>query len=400
MRQHRAFRLAPCSAHRDTKGEPMPDTDRPAPFENAKNRFGFGCMRLPQFEDKSVDIEAFSAMVDAFMDAGLNYFDTAHMYVDGKSEDALRQALTSRYDRSEYVLVDKLSTPFFNATEDIVPQLEKQLEILGVDYLDILLMHAQGKTNYDKYQRLHAYKEAYKLVEDGRVKHFGISFHDTADMLEQILTDHPEIEVVQIQLNYIDWDDPAVQSRACYEVCRKYGKPVIIMEPIKGGTLVNLPDEAKAALAQAGDGSPASFALRFAADHEGVEMVLSGMGAMEQLQDNLSTFSPFVPLSEADHAAIERVTKILRAQNAIPCTACRYCTDGCPKDIKIPDLFACLNAKRIYQDWNQDYYYSQVHTQGHGKASDCIKCGKCEKACPQHLHIRELLEDVAATFEK
>ena len=219
-------------------------------------------------------------------------------------------------------------------------------------------------------------------------------------MLEQILSEYPQIEVVQIQFNYVDYDDPAVESRKCYEVCQKYGKPVIVMEPVKGGNLANLPDDAKAVLDALGGGSPASYAMRFAAGFENNIMVLSGMSDMAQMEDNISAMKDFRPLDEKEQAAIDQVCEIFRSKNLIPCTSCRYCTAGCPEQILIPDLFACLNAKKVFNNWNTDYYYNMVYTIHNGKASDCIRCGKCEHACPQHLPIRELLESVAAEFDK
>lgn len=374
----------------------MTQTD---PFEHARGRLGFGCMRLPRLEDGEIDIPQFSQMVDAFLAAGFNYFDTAHVYLEGKSEPAIRQALTSRYARDEYFLVDKLTNGNFNSTKEIVPLLEEELAACGVEYFDLLLMHAQSRESYAKYQRLGAYEEAYKLVRDGRVRHFGISFHDTAEVLDQILTEHPEVECVQLQLNYLDWDDVSVQSRACYEVCRAHGKPVMVMEPIKGGTLATLPPAAAEALAQTCPDAPASYALRFAGSHEGVAMVLSGMGTTEQMAQNIKTFSPLEPLSEEELAGLARVVDVMHGQDVVACTACRYCVEGCPRRIDIPALFACLNAKRAYGDHGQAFYYNNVHTKGRGRASDCIRCGKCERTCPQHLPIQELLQDVAAEFE-
>lgn len=369
------------------------------PFEHARGRLGFGCMRLPRLEDGEIDIPQFSQMVDAFLDAGFNYFDTAHVYLEGKSEPAIRQALTSRHARDEYFLVDKLTNGNFNSTEEIVPLLEEELAACGVEYFDLLLMHAQSRESYAKYQRLGAYEEAYKLVRDGRVRHFGISFHDTAEVLDQILAEHPEVECVQLQLNYLDWDDVSVQSRACYEVCRAHGKPVMVMEPIKGGTLATLPPAAAEALAQTCPDAPASYALRFAGGHEGVAMVLSGMGTTEQMAQNIKTFSPLDPLSEEELTGLARVVDVMHEQDVVACTACRYCVEGCPRRIDIPALFACLNAKRAYGDRGQAFYYNNVHTKGHGRASDCVRCGRCEHACPQHLPIRELLQEVTAEFE-
>ncbi len=368
-------------------------------MDKIKKNFGFGCMRLPM-NGSEVDLEETKRMVDAFLDAGFNYFDTAHGYIQGKSETALKECLTSRYPRDRYILTDKLTNFFFKKEEDIRPFFQSQLEACGVDYFDFYLMHAQGAENFKFFKQCRAYETAFELKKEGKVRHVGISFHDTAEVLEQILTEYPEVEVVQIQFNYLDYDDPAVQARKCYEVCRKHNKPVLVMEPVKGGSLVNLPEDAKAVLDELHGGSPASYAIRFAAGFPGMMMVLSGMSSLEQMEDNLSFMKDFQPLNDTELAAIKKVQDIFKGMNLIPCTACRYCTDGCPKHIAIPDLFAVMNTKQLYHDWNADYYYNNVHTSEGCKASDCIKCGKCEKACPQHLPIRKLLEDVAAEFEK
>lgn len=238
-------------------------------FENVRKNFGFGCMRLPM-RDGEVDTEEFSRMVDTFLDNGFNYFDTAHGYLDGKSETAIRECLTSRYPRDHYILTNKLTSSYFKKEEDIRPLLESQLEACGVDYFDFYLMHSQTAENFEYFKKCNAYETALKLREEGKFRHFGISFHDRADVLEQILTEYPQIEVVQIQFNYLDYNDPAVQSRQCYEVCRKFGKPVLVMEPIKGGSLVNLPEDALEVLRDLNGGSPASYALRFAAGFEGI----------------------------------------------------------------------------------------------------------------------------------
>ena len=367
-------------------------------MDKVKKNFGFGCMRLPM-NGEEVDLEQTKKMVDTFIEQGFNYFDTAHGYIQGKSEKALKECLTSRYPRDKYILTDKLTANFFKKEEDIRPLFESQLEICGVDYFDFYLMHAQGAGNYAHFKECHAYETAFELKKEGKVRHVGISFHDKPEVLEQILTEYPEVEVVQIQFNYVDYDDPAVQSRACYEVCRKHNKPVIVMEPVKGGNLVNLPEDAKAVLDELYGGSPASYAIRFAAGFPGMMMVLSGMSSMEQMNDNLSYMKDFQLLNEAELAAVKKVQEIFKSKNLIPCTACRYCIDGCPKHISIPDLFAIMNTKQIYHDWNADYYYNVVHTAPGRKASDCLKCGKCEKVCPQHLQIRNLLEDVAKEFE-
>lgn len=368
-------------------------------FEEVKKNFGFGCMRLPMNGDQ-VDNEETCEMVDYFIENGFNYFDTAHGYLEGKSEIAVRDCLTSRYPRESYVLTDKLTGNYFNKEEDIRPYFEEELKACGVEYFDFFLMHAQNAEIFEKFKKCRAYETSLELKKEGKIRHFGISFHDKAEVLEQILTEYPQIEVVQIQFNYVDYDDPGVESRKCYEVCRKHNKPVIVMEPVKGGNLVNnLPPEAQQILSDLGGGSNASYAIRFAASFDGIMMVLSGMGNMEMMKDNVSFMKDFVPLSKEEHEAIAKVREIFRKQGLIPCTACRYCTEGCPKKILIPDLFSCMNAKKTFGDWNSDFYYG-VFTKNNGKASDCIKCGKCEHACPQHLEIRKLLESVAETFEK
>ena len=368
-------------------------------MENIKKNFGFGCMRLP-LKDGEIDLAETSRMVDYFLEQGFNYFDTAHGYLQGRSETALKACLTSRHPRDSYILTDKLTGTFFKTEADIRPFFQSQLEACGVDYFDFYLMHAQSAAFYQHFKKCRAYETAFALKAEGKIKHVGISFHDHAEVLEQILTDYPEIEVVQIQFNYVDYDDPAVQSRECYEVCRRHGKPVLVMEPVKGGNLVNLPEEARKVLDELHGGSPASYAIRFAAGFPGMMMVLSGMSSMEQMKDNLSYMKDFQPLNETELKAVKKVQSIFRGMNLIPCTACRYCTDGCPRQIAIPDLFAVMNTKQIYHDWNADFYYNNVYTGAGRRASDCIQCGRCEKACPQHLPIRRLLTEIAAEFDK
>ena len=371
-------------------------------FPEIHGNFGFGCMRLPM-KDGKVDYEEFSRMADVFLRAGLNYFDTAHGYIGGQSETAIRDCVAKRYDRSQFLLTNKLTTPYFNKQEDIRPFFEKQLEWCGVDYFDFYLMHAQDKNNYQKYKKCKAYETCYALKQEGLIRHFGISFHDKSDVLDMILTEHPEIEIVQIQFNYVDYEDASVESRKVYEVCEKHGKPVIVMEPVKGGSLVNLPEEADQILRDLGGGSNASYAIRFAASFPNMAMVLSGMSNMDQMTDNLSAMKDFRPLDEKEFEAVRKVCEIFKGLNLIPCTSCSYCIEEneCPKAIRIPDLFAAMNAHEAFHNWNTGYYYSNIITGGgHGKASECIKCGKCEKVCPQHLPIRELLQNVARTFEK
>ncbi|MCR5580187.1 MAG: aldo/keto reductase [Pseudobutyrivibrio sp.] len=370
-------------------------------FPEIHGNFGFGCMRLPM-NGEEVDYDEFNKMIDSFIDSGLNYFDTAHGYINGKSELAIRDCLSARYDRSQFLLTDKLTDTFFNKQEDIRPFFENQLKWCGVDYFDFYLMHAQNKENYKKYKACQAYETAYELKKEGKIKHLGLSFHDKAEVLDMILTEHPEIEVVQIQFNYVDYEDSSVQSRKVYEVCEKHKKPVIVMEPVKGGSLVKLPPEADQIFRDLGDKSNASYAVRFAASFPSMTMVLSGMSNMDQMEDNLSVMKDFEPLNEKELEAVAKVTGIFKGLNLIPCTGCRYCVEEnhCPKDILIPDMFSSLNAHEAFKNWNTGYYYDTVLTKGgHSKASECIKCGKCEQVCPQHLHIRDLLDKVATTFE-
>lgn len=364
-----------------------------------EDKFGFGCMRLPM-NGENVDYDEFNKMIDAYMSAGFNYFDTAHGYLQGKSETAIRDCLVPRYSRDSYILTNKLTGNFFKTKEDIRPLFEEQLEKTGVEYFDYYLMHAQDRSHYEHFTKCEAYEVAQELKKEGKVKHVGISFHDTAEVLDMILTEHPEVEIVQIQFNYADYSNPSVESKKCYEVCRKHQKPVLIMEPVKGGGLVNLPDQAKAVLDNLNQNmSYASYAMRFAASFDGVYKVLSGMSNLEQMNDNISYMKDFKPFTKEEFEAVEKVTDILNSLGGIPCTACRYCVDGCPKKISIPDLFGCYNAKVQFNDWNSDYYYG-VHTKDRGKASECIGCKQCERVCPQHLEIVKHLKEVAKTFEK
>ena len=357
-------------------------------FPEIRKNFGFGCMRFPMKEEK-IDQEQVCAMVDAFLEAGFNYFDTARPYHGGESERALKACLTSRYPRERYILTNKLSFTCFETEQDIRPLFESQLEACGVDYFDFYLIHANNATRHRKYTDCRAYDIAQELKAEGKIRHVGMSFHDSAEALDKILTDRPELEVVQLQFNYADMEDPKVQSRACYEVCRRHGKPVLVMEPVKGGSLVNLPQKALDLL----PGSPAGWALRFAASFEDIVMVLSGMSSMEQMEDNIATMQDFRPLNDAEMALIGKVRTIYQAQNSIPCTACRYCTDGCPAGIDIPSVFACLNQKRQGAE-DADARYATFEN----KADACVGCGQCEDQCPQKLSIRELLEEVVKAF--
>ena len=366
-------------------------------FTEVKKNFGFGCMRLPM-QGEEVDLAQFAQMVDEYMAAGFNYFDTARVYLGGKSETAIGECIAKRYPREEFILADKLSGALFQTAEDVRPLFQKQLESCGVEYFDFYLMHAQSKAIFEKFKKCRGYEQALELKAEGKIRHVGLSFHDKAEVLDEILTEYPQMEFVQLQLNYMDYDDPAIQGRQCCEVCARHGKPVIVMEPVKGGNLVNLLEDALHFITDLHGGSPASYAIRAAAGYPNVFMVLSGMSDLAQLRDNIACMQDYQPLDETEQKAMAEVCRVLHSKNLIPCTACRYCTDGCPKHIEIPRLFGCMNSKNTYKDWNANYYYG-VYTTHNGKASECIGCGKCEAACPQHLPIRKLLKDVAKEFE-
>ena len=361
-------------------------------FDNVKRNFGFGCMRLPM-KDNEVDVEQVNRMVDRFIEAGFNYFDTAHGYIDGKSEKAVRECLTSRYPRESYVLANKLSDWFFKEESEILPLFEEQLKICGVEYFDFYLFHALNRNSYAKHKECHSFEIVKRLRDEGRVKHMAMSFHDTAEVLDMILTEQPEIEAVQLQINYLDYDDPTVQSKACYDVAVKHGKKVLVMEPVKGGALVNLPDEAVKEFEALGDAAPVSYALRYAASFPEVFMVLSGMGNMEMMESNVKTMHPFVPLNEKELAATDKAREIIRKYRQIPCTKCRYCAEVCPMNVPIADMFAVYNdyalAKVTKKDTRDRLASFDV------KASDCIECGACENICPQSIDIRERLKKLA-----
>lgn len=361
-------------------------------FEKIKKRFGFGCMRLAM-KDGEVDDQTFNEMIDEFLAAGFNYFDTAHGYIDGKSELAIRDCLVARYPRDAFVLTDKLSEWYIEKEEDILPFFRSQLDACGVSYFDFYLLHALNRNNYEKYKATRAFEIVKELKEEGLIRHIGFSFHDTADVLDRILSEQPHVEVVQLQINYLDYDDPGIQSQACYDVAVKHGKKVLVMEPVKGGTLVNLPMEAKELLDSLGGGSYASYALRYAADFPEVVMVLSGMGNMEMMRDNIRTMSEPAPLNASEREATDRIRAIIRRVNQIGCTACRYCTEVCPEQISIPEIFHAYN-RFVSAEMTRARAKELLPTEG-GKAADCIGCGACESVCPQALPIREHLRVIA-----
>lgn len=361
-------------------------------FDKIKKNFGFGCMRLKMDGDK-VDLAEFNRMIDAFIAAGFNYFDTAHGYINGKSETAVRDCLCARYDREDFVLANKLSDWYFQKEEDIVPLFEDQLALSGVDYFDFYVFHAVARDSYEKHKRCNSFEVVKKLKEQGKIRHIAMSFHDSAEVLDMILREQPSIEAVQLQINYLDYDDPTVQSKACYDVAVKHGKKIIVMEPVKGGMLANLPTEAADVFAELGNGSHASFALRYAASLPGVFMVLSGMNSMDMLEDNINTFSDFLPFGDEEFAAAGRAREIIRKVRQVPCTGCNYCAEVCPMSIPISENFSSYN-KYLAAKITREDAKSALPKDG-VLAGDCIKCGKCEQICPQNIDIREQLEKIA-----
>lgn len=370
-------------------------------------KFGFGLMRLPLTDPKvatSVDIEQMKQMVDLFIEKGFTYFDTAWMYVGFSSENATKTALVERHPRNTYTLATKLHHGFINTKEDRDKIFNTQLEKTGAGYFDYYLIHDIEKTNYAKYNQLDCFNWLADKKAQGLVKHMGFSFHDNADLLDEVLTAHPEMEFVQLQLNYLDWDSDWVQSRKCYEVCVKHGKPVVVMEPVKGGTLANVPAEAEV-LFRAADPqmSISSWAIRFAASLPNVMMVLSGMSTLEQMQDNVSYMEDFKPLTEEEVAMCAKVADIINGQIAVPCTACSYCTEGCPQQIPIPKYFSLYNdlmrEDMEHKGWTIYYTKYADLTKEFGRASDCIECGQCEGICPQRLPIIDYLKKVSVRFD-
>ena len=363
---------------------------KPTDIENTR-KLGFGLMRLPK-KLVSIDIEQTKKMVDMFMEAGFTYFDTAHVYPG--SEVAIHEALFERYPRDSFTIATKLFVPAALSEGMAKKQFQTSLKRLGTDYIDYYLLHCIMENNYRKYEKFHLWDFVQEEKAKGNIRHVGFSFHAGPKLLDQLRTEHPEVEFVQLQLNYADWENPKVTSRANYEIARKHGKRIVVMEPVKGGALANPPKEIRDMFKEyAPDMSPASWAIRFVASLDGILTVLSGMSNIEQMADNLSYMKYFKPLNKDEQEIIHKAQKIMGASAVIPCTACRYCTKDCPQQIPIPDIFAAMN-KRIGSGQIEESKadYDKLTSNGIN-ASGCIECGQCESVCPQHLQIIELLKE-------
>lgn len=362
-------------------------------------QLGFGFLRLPHIDPNDecdVDFEAVKAMVDLYLSRGFDYFDTAYIYHKSQNEGFLKKALVDRYPRDCYRIATKLPCGPLRKGKTAEGIFAEQLESCGVDYFDVYLLHGLNAKAIKIAEEYHCFEFLKKLKEEGKAKRIGFSFHDSAKVLDELLTRHPEVDVVQIQLNYLDWDNEIIESGACYEVCRKHGKSILVMEPVKGGTLAKLPEEAERLLA--GE-KPAHRAIRFAASQEGVEVVLSGMSTLEQVDENTSFMKDFQPLTEEEIKVLNQVKEIVKSAVAVPCTGCSYCTEGCPAGIPIPQYFSLYNEHKLYR-WQvlADVRYNKL-TERFPRANTCLECGQCEEKCPQKLPIIQHLKAVAEEFD-
>ena len=370
------------------------------------NKLGFGFMRLPlkdPNDQTSIDYNLLNTMVDKFMERGFTYFDTAWMYMGYESEVAIRKAVVERKPRDSYTVASKMPIGMVKSAENMAEIFNKQLEKTGLEYFDYYLVHNINANTLPNVEKYDPFKFITEKKKEGKIKHIGFSFHDNAELLEKILKEHPEVEFVQLQINYIDWDNPTIQSRKCYEVAQKYNLPVVVMEPVKGGSLAEVPESVEKIFKKAEpEMSVASWAIRYAASLSGVKTVLSGMTTMEQLEDNTSYMQNFKPLSDSENKTIEAAIKELHSAIAIPCTACRYCVEHCPMKIDIPSMFALYNAEKQEASSKpftvQRVYYNNLIAHS-GKASQCVHCKNCEKHCPQHIVINEWMTKIAQTFE-
>ncbi len=363
-------------------------------------KLGFGLMRLPKLADGSIDIEQTKEMVDLFMDAGFTYFDTAYVYNNGESEKAARLALVDRYPRESYTLCTKLNAWLMASDEQSAKQqFYTSLERTGAGYFDYYLLHGLMRNNYAKYDEYHLWDFVREQKEKGLIKHYGFSFHADPALLEELLTAHPDVDFVQLQINYADWENPGTASRECWEIARRHGASITVMEPLKGGALADPIPSVKKIFEEADpDASIVSWGIRYAASLDGVITVLSGMSSLDQMKGNISYMKDFKPLSESERATIRKAQDALNRDKSIPCTGCHYCTDGCPMNIPIPEIFAVASRQHNNEEFRGVREYG-IATTGRGKASECIACGQCESACPQHLKVIEYLKQCARTFE-
>ena len=364
------------------------------------NKLGFGFLRLPMVEadgEKHIDLELTCRMVDAFIGNGGKYFDTAYTYLGGKSETALRETLVKRYPRDSYIIADKLPGYKAKTYEDCQRYFDEQLERCGVEKFDVYMLHWLNRANYEVCERLDEFRFLRGLKARGLADRIGFSFHDSPELLDEILAKHPCVDIVQLQINYLDWLSPSLRAGECYDVARKHGKRVVVMEPVKGGSLAKLPEEAAKRLAGALNDSPARFALRFAQSLDNVDIVLSGMSDLAQVDENMRDMPP---IADYEHALAMELAEIMRSSIAVPCTGCAYCASHCPMNIAIPEYFALYNeyARTPSDGWKMQHAYDG-NARNRGKASDCIGCRQCEKNCPQKLSVAELLKNVAKAFE-
>lgn len=362
-------------------------------------KLGFGFMRLPMIGEE-VDIEQTKAMVDLFMEKGFTYFDTAYGYIDGKSEEAIKEAVVTRYPRESFQVATKLPAWTASSKEESENMFWTSLERTGAGYFDYYLLHNCGGTRTESFDKYDTWEFLKEKKQKGLIKNLGFSFHDKAAVLEELLNLHPDMDFVQLQINYVDQENVSVESRKCYEVACKHHKPIIIMEPVKGGSLANLPENIEKILLQANpDASMASWALRYAASLDNIITVLSGMSTLDQMKDNLSFMQDFKPLDASEKEVIAKVQKVFEQIPVIPCTDCRYCVKGCPSEVKIPQIFSILNDQTIFNSSNGEKRRYYFETLSGGKASECISCGACESVCPQHIEITKTLKTAAELFE-
>ena len=369
-------------------------------FDGIK-KFGFGLMRLPKFADDSIDIELVKKLVDEFLAAGFTYFDTAWVY-DG-SEEAIRQALIERYPREKFQLATKLAAWRAKTQDEAWQQFDDSLTRTGAGYFDFYLLHNMGDYRTKYFDDFNVWQFAQEKKSAGLIKNLGFSFHATPEELEKILSAHPEVDFVQLQINWADWNAPAIKSRECYEIAQRHGKKVVVMEPVKGGMLAKPPAQIEQILKAAEpESSAASWALRFAANLDGVAVVLSGMNSLEQMRDNVNTLKNFTHLTPVQVAVIDKAREELAKIPLIPCTTCDYCATVCPQKLPISGFFAMLNHLTLF---NNKAFASRregwlARARDKNPASSCIKCGRCEKVCPQHIPIRKNLVRFVKEFEE